>query len=99
MNGAKWYLVSYDVRDPKRLRKAAKKLEGQGERMQYSVFRVWLTSRQMQKLRWELTEILADEDDVMFLPLCTDCVRGICSNHLGNSIDAWPREPPRYHIV
>lgn len=99
MNGAKWYLVSYDVRDPKRLRKAAKKLEGHGERMQFSVFRVWLTSREMQRLRWELTEILASEDDVMFVPLCTDCVRGICSHQLGSAADAWPRAPVRFHIV
>ena len=26
-----WHLVTYDVRDPKRLRKVAKKLEGYGE--------------------------------------------------------------------
>ena len=51
MNGAHWWLVCYDVRDPERLRKAAKHLEGYGERMQYSVFRCWLTRVEMERLR------------------------------------------------
>ena len=46
MQGTHWWLVCYDVRDPKRLRKAAKHMEGYGERMQYSVFRCWLNPRE-----------------------------------------------------
>ena len=34
MNDAKWWLVCYDVHDPARLRRAAKILEGSGQRMQ-----------------------------------------------------------------
>ena len=45
MSDAKWWLVSYDVRDSNRLRKVAKKLEGYGERLQYSVFRCRLEAR------------------------------------------------------
>ena len=59
MSDSKWWLVSYDVRDPARLRRAAKILEGTGQRMQYSVFRCWMNPTQMQRLRWELTEVLA----------------------------------------
>ncbi len=77
MQGAHWWLVCYDVRDPDRLRKAAEHMEGYGERMQYSVFRCWLTPRQMQQLRWELTELLASEDDVLLIPLCSSCVAGM----------------------
>ena len=76
MQGTHWWLVCYDVRDPKRLRKAAKHMEGYGERMQYSVFRCWLNPRSMEQLRWELTEILMPEDDVLFIPLCSSCVHG-----------------------
>ena len=47
MQGTHWWLICYDVRDPKRLRKTAKHMEGYGERMQYSVFRCWLTPRQL----------------------------------------------------
>jgi CRISPR-associated protein Cas2 len=63
-----WYLVCYDVREAKRLRRVAKHLEGYGERMQYSIFRCWLGGVQMQRLKWELTELLEPEDDLMFIP-------------------------------
>jgi len=53
---SKWYLVCYDVRNDKRLRKVAKHLEGYGTRMQYSIFRCYLSQKQMQKLRWEMTQ-------------------------------------------
>ena len=39
MDGARWWLVSYDVRDPKRLRKAARLVSGHGPRLQLSVYR------------------------------------------------------------
>ena len=33
-----WYLISYDIRDPKRWRRAYKLLQGYGESMQLSIF-------------------------------------------------------------
>jgi CRISPR-associated protein Cas2 len=33
-----WYLVCYDIRCPKRWRKAYKLIEGYGDRLQYSIF-------------------------------------------------------------
>lgn len=99
MQGSKWWLVCYDVRDPDRLRKCAKHLEGYGERMQYSVFRVWLTRRGMEQLRWELTELLKPEDEVLVIPLCAECVAGICGTHQADAPPAWPEQPKRHLIV
>src|SRR5947209_14694556 len=99
MQGARWWLVCYDVRDPVRLRKAARHLEGYGQRMQYSVFRCWLTVRQMEKLRWELTELLAAEDDVLLIPLCEGCVAGMRTTHATAAGPVWPREPEGHRIV
>ncbi len=99
MQGAKWWLVCYDVRDPERLRKAAKHMEGYGERMQYSVFRVWLAPREAERLRWELTEMLTPEDDVLMIPLCSGCVEGIRSTHLDGQRPLWPGEPERYTVI
>jgi CRISPR-associated protein Cas2 len=99
MQGARWWLVCYDVRDAKRLRKCAKHMEGYGERMQYSVFRCWLTPRQMQCLRWELTELLAPEDDVLLIPLCPRCVDGILGTHTAQKDPDWPETPPGHTIV
>lgn len=99
MSGSRWYLVCYDVRDPKRLRKTAKHMEGYGERMQYSVFRCWMTSRQMECLRWELTDILAPADDVLVIPLCDRCVDGIKCTHTATKQPDWPPEPAGHKIV
>ena len=38
MSDKRWYLVSYDIRHPKRWRGAYKQLQGRGERIQYSLF-------------------------------------------------------------
>ena len=99
MQGVRWWLVCYDVRDPKRLRKTAKHMEGYGERMQYSVFRCWLTPRQVQQLRWELTSILDPVDDVLIIPLCSRCVESIQGTHSALKPPDWPEEPPGHKIV
>ncbi len=91
-----WYLVCYDIRDPKRWRKAYKLLQGYGERMQYSIFRCWLNQRDREKLRWELEKILAKEDDLLLLRLSHRCVEGI---PLYNRPNAWPQLPEGYRIL
>ena len=69
----RWYLISYDVREPRRLRQTYKHLRGRGERIQYSLFRCRLTRTELEELRWELEKILEDEDDLMFVYLCPGC--------------------------
>jgi CRISPR-associated protein Cas2 len=87
------------VRDPKRLRRAAKIMEGIGQRMQYSVFRCWMNPTQMQRLRWELTEVLQAEDDVLIIPLCTRCVEGMETTHSAHNVPNWPDSPEPYRVV
>ena len=99
MQGARWYLVCYDVRDPARLRRAAKHLEGYGERVQYSVFRCWLTRPEVERLRWELTEILRGEDDLALIPICSSCAAGIRGHGAGEGPGQWPDAPERHRIV
>lgn len=72
-----WYLVCYDIRDPKRWRRAYKLLQGHGERLQYSIFRCRLSLRQREKLRWQLEQILEPEDDLLLTGLCHRCVERI----------------------
>lgn len=64
------YLVSYDICDPKRLRRVARALEGFGVRLQYSVFECPLDDMRMAKLKAELHPLLKhDEDQVLFVSL------------------------------
>lgn len=99
MNDSKWWLVSYDVHDEKRLRKCAKLMEGYGERVQYSVFRCWMGVLEMERLRWELTERLAPEDEVMLIPLCSRCVDGILGIHGTDRPSDWLSQPKRFDII
>jgi CRISPR-associated protein Cas2 len=72
-----WYLICYDIRCPKRWRKAFKLLEGYGNRLQYSIFRCWLSQRMREKLRWELEQILTVEDDLLLIRLSMQCVKDL----------------------
>ena len=64
------YLVSYDISDPKRLRRVARALEGYGVRLQYSVFECPLDDLRMPLLKAALQPILNhDEDQVLLVSL------------------------------
>ena len=72
-----WYLVAYDIRDPVRLRRTAKHLQGYGVRVQYSLFRCQLSKRQVERLRWELNNIMHEEDDLLVIGLCNRCTANV----------------------
>lgn len=99
MSDTRWWLVCYDVHDAKRLRKCARHMEGYGERVQYSVFRCWMGKRDVEQLRWELTELLAPNDEVMLIPLCPSCVGGIVGIHGSDRPPDWTAQPLRHRIV
>ncbi len=82
-----WYLVAYDVRDDKRLRKVAKILEGFGTRLQYSLFHCYLTETELEKLRWELARIMDAEDSLLVIGLCRHCVNRL---RKWNPDASWP---------
>ena len=64
------YLVSYDVCDPKRLRRVAQVVQGFGVRLQYSVFECALDDLRLAKLKSELQGLLKhDEDQILFVSL------------------------------
>ena len=73
-----FYLVSYDIRDPKRLRRVARTMEGFGERIQRSVFHCRLTDEDRRRLQQKLLDLIhAGEDTVRIYPLCRKDARDI----------------------
>ena len=92
----KWYLVTYDIREPRRLRRAAKRIEGFGIRIQYSVFRCKLRPREMERLVWELSKILDAEDDLMIIGLCENCANHV---HCKQGNKQWNVEQTTFEIV
>lgn len=93
-----WHLVSYDVRDPKRLKRVAKKLESYGTRVQYSVFRCRLDTEMLEKLHWELSQLMEPEDDLLVIPLCLGCASKVQEHSTGDQ-STWADPLPSYRIV
>jgi CRISPR-associated protein Cas2 len=64
------YLVCYDIRDPKRLRRVHKVLKGYGESWQFSVFFCVLKDIDRVRLQTDLEEQMNQkEDQTMILDL------------------------------
>jgi CRISPR-associated protein Cas2 len=72
------WLVSYDISDPKRLRKVAHTCEDFGVRKQFSVFLARISATDFVRLRSRLYDMInLSEDQVLFIPLCPKCVNAI----------------------
>lgn len=64
------YLLAYDIADPKRLTRVHRTVRGSGMALQYSVFLVVGTTRDLDQLLAELDAIIASkEDDIRVYPL------------------------------
>lgn len=64
------YVVTYDVRDPKRLRRTFKVMRNYGDHLQLSVFECLLTRSERILLEEELKKVIHErEDQVLFLDL------------------------------
>lgn len=64
------YLVAYDIRDDRRLRRVAVCMEGYGTRVQYSVFVSDLSDRELVLMRGDLEHLMKpSEDSVMIVDL------------------------------
>ncbi|HEX3595030.1 MAG TPA: CRISPR-associated endonuclease Cas2 [Polyangiaceae bacterium] len=91
------YIVSYDISDPKRLRKVFRLMKGYGEHVQLSVFRCELTHRALVELRVRLgATIRHDVDQVLFVDVGPEDGRGSTSiSSLGRAY----KPPERCAIV
>jgi CRISPR-associated protein Cas2 len=98
MSDRHWHLITYDVRDSKRLKKVAKKMEAYGTRVQYSVFRCRLDREALEKLHWELTKIMAQEDDLLVIPLCESCSSKVPRHSSGDCSD-WVGPAQTYRVL
>lgn len=71
------FIVTYDIRDPKRLRKVFKLCKGYGMHLQYSVFECDLTEMEKTEMQSRLKIIINQNDDqVLFIDLGPAAFRG-----------------------
>lgn len=71
------YIVSYDIRDEKRLRKVFKICKDHGLHLQYSVFECDLTAAERVLFEEKLSAVMnLKEDQVLFIDLGPVALRG-----------------------
>ncbi|HWZ92346.1 MAG TPA: CRISPR-associated endonuclease Cas2 [Polyangiaceae bacterium] len=91
------YIVTYDICDPKRLRKVYKAMLGWGEHLQLSVFQCELNHRELVELRVALDRLIQhNEDQVLLVDV------GVAQGGAEGSISALGRpyiDPERIAIV
>lgn len=68
-----FYVISYDIPDDRCRSRVAHLLEGYGERVQYSVFEVWLTERQLGDMKKRLAREVEESGSVRIYFLCAAC--------------------------
>ncbi len=92
-----WNLILYDVSDPKTLRRVHKALTAWGKPVQYSVFRVRGTGREIARLRFELTGLLSKDDRLTVVRLCDGCASRVSSS--GSPLAPFEMETPVCRIA
>ena len=71
------YLITYDIRDDKRLRKVFKTMRNWGDHLQYSVFECQLSAEDLIRLKAQLSEVIHHHNDqVLFVNLGPAAGRG-----------------------
>jgi CRISPR-associated protein Cas2 len=92
------YIVSYDIADPKRLRRVHRTMRGFGDPLQYSVFRCDLSPSERILLLEALTPLIHHrEDQVMLINLGPADARGVESiETLGKAL---AQEPERLAVI
>jgi CRISPR-associated protein Cas2 len=63
MSERSFYLLAYDIANPKRLVRVAKLMESIGERVQDSVFEAYLSQSELQKLLRKVERVMEMEED------------------------------------
>ena len=92
-----WYLITYDVSEPRALRKVHKTLSAWGKPVQLSVFRTRCTERELEQLRFKLTKIIDGADRLMIIRLCEGCASRVSVQ--GDLMVDFDPEPPPFQIV
>ena len=74
MSSKSFYIISYDISDPKKLKEVHHFLKDYGTWVQLSVFECWLTEEEYKKVKDTLKNLIDPvQDRVRFYNLCKQC--------------------------
>lgn len=69
-----FFIISYDIEKDKPRNKVAKILKGYGERVQKSVFEVYLRENRIEPLKKKLSSLIDEEtDSIRWYVICENC--------------------------
>ncbi|MEW6027717.1 MAG: CRISPR-associated endonuclease Cas2 [Planctomycetota bacterium] len=69
-----YYIIAYDIADPKRLACVHKTLKDYGDPLQFSIFECYLNRKDLITLQDKLEQIINHQEDrIIILPLCSAC--------------------------
>jgi CRISPR-associated protein Cas2 len=88
----------YDVSEPKMLRRVHQTLKEWGQPLQYSVFRVRGTLRELEQLHFRLTRILEATDRLLVVRLCPACAGRVVAEGRNPAVGL-PEEPEPFKAV
>jgi len=72
------WLVVYDTPDDRRRYRLARILEDYGDRVQYSVFEIWVSPQTWEGLLARLRKVVdAEEDSLRLYAVCEGCARKV----------------------
>lgn len=95
MKARSFFVLAYDIADPRRLARVAKAMEAVGERVQDSVFEAWLEEAELVKLLNKANKAMkASEDSLRVYVLCGQCREKIRCMGQGK-----PTPPPQTMII
>jgi CRISPR-associated protein Cas2 len=92
----RWRLICYDIREPARWREVYKIVRGRGHRVQYSIYRARLDDLQVERLRWELSQVMALEDALLIVDLCPTCAANVISR---NHVEGWQEPISPFRVI
>lgn len=82
-------LVTYDIPDDRRRNKVANILADYGQRVQFSVFEVWLSDRLRDELEDRLKQVIeAETDSIRLYRLCALCQTRVDTLGIGQTPQA-----------
>jgi CRISPR-associated protein Cas2 len=80
-------VVAYDISDDKRRARVAQMLLSYGARVEASVYELWLTGREIEKMWHDLSRTVKESDLVRCYSVCERCVGRVRSNCLSKPQD------------
>lgn len=71
----KYIIIAYDIRDNRRRKKVSDLLEGYGVRVNYSVFELYISKKELSIIKAEIYKHIEKEDDnILIYHVCKSCL-------------------------